>query len=226
MKILFFLLVTANVALFMWEYKQGAFSHTESQAIAGNSPDLESIVLAKEVDTSPSKEQSPAIENTQQASIPSPSNPNCYLAGPFSNEAMLQSWSKQAGLHDMKLVNKDDQQAIAYLVYYPAEDTMEKSKKNMQMLRNHGITDLWIFTQGEQQGEISLGLFTKEDKALVMKTELLGKGVQAKIKPKYKTKPLQYVEFIADGKLLETLSLLKSSYPKVEIEPIGQCSNP
>ncbi|MFZ2452089.1 MAG: hypothetical protein WAW36_16360 [Methylovulum miyakonense] len=44
MKILFFVIVLANVALFLWEYRSGAFIKPETQVMEG----LEPILLVGE----------------------------------------------------------------------------------------------------------------------------------------------------------------------------------
>lgn len=34
------------------------------------------------------------------------------------------------------------------------------------MLKNHGVNDLWLLRTGEEKGQISLGVFNKEEKGV------------------------------------------------------------
>ena len=60
MKILFFLVVIANVALFMWEYKTGAFVPVTETSEQNADSDQEQILLVSE------------LKNVPQAITPAP----------------------------------------------------------------------------------------------------------------------------------------------------------
>ena len=107
------------------------------------------------------------------------------------------------------------------MVYYPAAETEAESKANIKMLKDHGIKDLWLLT-GEDKGKISLGLFIKEDSALIMKNELIAKGINAEVKAKYKTKSQKYALIKGNDKLMEHLDDLKKSYPELAIKPMTE----
>ena len=120
---------------------------------------------------------------------------------------------------EIKPINRDDQIASNYMVYYPAAETESESKANIKMLKDHGIKDLWLLT-GEDKGKISLGLFIKEESALVMKNELLAKGINAEVKAKYKTKSQKYALIKGDDKLIERLDDLKKAYPELAVKQV------
>ena len=91
------------------------------------------------------------------------------------------------------------------------------SKSNLKMLQDKGIKEFWMFTQGEEQGQISLGVFNREEKALAFKNELIAKRVMAEIRPRYKTK-MQKFAIIREGiNVNENLELLKKTYPTVNV---------
>jgi hypothetical protein len=127
---------------------------------------------------------------------------DCYEVGPFANQQAYTTWAN--GLKDItneiKPINRDDQIPGNYMVYYPAAETALESEANIKMLKDHGIKDIWLLT-GEDKGKISLGLFIKEESALVMKNELLAKGINAEVKTKYKTKSHKYALIKGDDQL-------------------------
>ncbi len=261
MKMLFFLVVIANVALFMWEYKTGAFAPVTGITEQNADSDQEQILLVSELKNVPKvltpepvSEPSP-VENTvidevgKPALLPEPSpgitgnmdkpaseksaatdstitNANkmterCYETGPFASQKDFQVWVNRLKdiNSEIKPINRDDQIPSHYMVYYPAGEIGLESEANIKMLKDQGIKDLWLLT-GEDKGKISLGLFVKEESALVMKNELLVKGINAEVKAKYKTKSQKYALIKGDDKLMERLNALKKTYPELPVKPI------
>ncbi len=109
---------------------------------------------------------------------------NCYEIGPFMNEKEVSEWLQKNNSHvidSFEIFKKDRQQLSSYLVYYPAAETYAESRKNQQMLKEKGITDLWLFRKGDMRGAISLGLFKKKKRAEKLVDYLSGNGIQVKI---------------------------------------------
>ena len=315
MKILFFLVAIANVALLMWEYKTGAFvpvtetseqnadsvqeqillvseikniPHVITPAPVSKQPvtdiastnAIDKSALVPELSTvisenrdKPALEKSTALEmnfndlikippvitpepavvpndeTVNPASEPEPlpalsegidkpkleksaaANSNvsnadknagaCYEVGPFANQKAYQALVSRLKdiKSDIKPVNRDDQVASNYMVYYPAAENALESVANIMMLKDHGIKDLWLLTS-ENKGKISLGLFNKEESALVMKNDLLAKGINVEVKAKYKTKSQKYALIKGDDQLRKRLDNLKNTYPGLLIKPI------
>jgi hypothetical protein len=261
MKILFFLVVIVNVALFMWEYKTGAFVPVTETSEQNADSDQEQILLVSELTNVPQalsptavseppvaetgvtneadkpvlepeplpaiseKIDKPALEesiaNDSTISNAEKNPERCYEAGPFTNQKAYQAWVNRLKdiNSEIKPIKRDEHVAINYMVYYPEAATEPGSEDNIKMLKGHGIKDLWLLT-GEDKGKISLGLFIKEESALVMKNELLAKGINAEVKARYKTKSQQYVLIKGDDKLMENLGDLKNAYPELAITQI------
>ena len=279
MKILFFLVVTANVALFMWEYKTGAFVRNNEISEQYAALDQEQILLVSELKTISQIDtpetvleqtgeenaltQEDKIEDQSQSSsenasaaeadIPAmvakslpavsesivkpvldeslgnASNPSqvekiavlCFEVGPFTNKIGYQTLANRVKKveSEIKPISRDEQIASNYMVYYPAAETELASGNNIRMLKSHGIKDLWLLT-GADKGMISLGLFIKEENALKMKNELLAKGINAEVKPRYKTKSQQYALIKGDDRLMAQLDSLKETYPELVVKQI------
>jgi hypothetical protein len=145
----------------------------------------------------------------------------CYEVGPFANRQAYQALVSRLKdiKSEIKLINRNDQVASNYMVYYPAPETAIDSEANINMLKAHGIKDLWILT-GEDKGKISLGLFSREESALTMKNELLAKGINAEVKAKYKTKSQKYALIKGDNTVVGRLDVLIKTYPDLPVRQI------
>lgn len=319
MKFFLFLVALANVGLFMWEYKQGAFEASAGIAEQYDSPDQESILLVSELknvqqaqvsgpelDTAADPKKTPAAKVpsvslkdleasdknllAEQLSLPmdklaaefglsagnsaarpvdqkkaekalpesahagkekpgrpglesKPAQPiiaaaekaqnsetasgpvSCYEAGPFANGNAYQLWKRElnASKEAIKSLSRDGEVISDYLVYYPAAETRQQAEVNMKMIKDKGINDLWLLTKGKDNGLISLGVFKNESRALAMKSQLLVKGIQAEVKPRYTLKSQKYAQIKAGGKVQERLNVMKQTYPAVVVKQINQC---
>jgi hypothetical protein len=319
MKFFLFLVALANVGLFMWEYKQGAFAPSADIAEQYDSPDQERILLVSELknvqqaqasgpkpDTAAGLEKTPAIaapsislkgleasgnnllaeqlsppmdklateaglsaensaarpieQKNAETALPEsahsdkaksdqpgleskPAQPvmssaekaqagdaanepvSCYEAGPFVNGNAYQLWKRElnAPKGAIKSLSRDGEVISDYLVYYPAAETRQQAEANLKMIKDKGINDLWLLTKGKDNGLISLGVFKNESRALAMKSQLLAKGIQAEVKPRYIPKPQKYAQIKAGGKVQARLNLMKQTYPAVVVKQINQC---
>ncbi len=198
--------------------------HVKPAPVSEPSP-AENTATGQGVETAPTPSV-PTSNEKPDAAIASNAGKNaeiCYEVGPFINQQAYQALVSRLkeSKNDIKLINRDDQVASNYMVYYPAAETELESKANIKMLKDHGIKDLWLLT-GEDKGKISLGLFIKEDSALVMKNELLAKGINAEVKAKYKTKSQKYALIKGDDKLRVRLDDLNKSYPELAVKPMKE----
>jgi len=265
MKILFFLLALANVALFMWEYRQGAFfpakdthpgnvsGYQEQIAllselngnteVAGQTVKPATIALSdaagKEEMAAKSLEKESLTEKSTEAAAPvleapvpeiTPNDSGitasgqaenfkavCYEAGPFANNNVYQIWETRLNGF-IKGIDRDEPVITDYLVYYPASETLDESKANVQMLKDKGVNDLYMINRGDEQGQISLGVYKKEERALILKNDLFAKGIKVEIKARYKSNVQKFAFIKGESNVIEALELLKKTYPKVSVK--------
>lgn len=119
----------------------------------------------------------------------------CYEVGPFSDQKQLQKWLASEGIKDKpESFYKEEPFVSSYLVYYPASETMAESKRNVTMLQNKGIEELWLFKKGEMMGAISLGLFKEKPHAEKLFQKLLNKGINVKITERFKSEQRLYTK--------------------------------
>lgn len=270
MKIGFYLIVLANVAMLLWEYHNGAFiaAVPRQEQLADNS--LEPILLWSEVKTpAPSAAAAPPVAAavaavspltvvadpsllqplttlshayTALANLTLPPEPVqakavvlaapmqevfealpplasvCYEVGPFASQSAYRAfvYRLKASHSAAKPVQRDQQVAYKYMVFYPATDA--ESKANVAMLKSKGIKDLWPLS-GAEQGAISLGLFGKEANALVMQSELQGKGINSQIKVLYKPQIQFYAWLKGTARLTDQLKTL----PGLTVTQLTDC---
>jgi hypothetical protein len=252
MKALFFLIVIANLSLFMWEYRQGAFEPALQIPYAN----AESMLLVSEVETLPQDNKSdkelpinssdsliePVIADnsptTQEPAAIEPSMPaseassqittlvvDCYEAGPFPDTKAYEKWR---GLladtkESIKSFDRDEQIISSYMTFYPAQKNLEQTNNALKMLKDQGIKDYLLQRAGKDQGEISLGVFNTEDRALILKNQLKAKGIAAEIRPRYKSKMRTYVQVTGSGVVLESLQKLQNENPEFTVTPLTTC---
>ncbi|MFA6053510.1 MAG: hypothetical protein WC762_13050 [Methylobacter sp.] len=245
MKIVFFLVALANVALFMWEYNKGAFKPVIETVQVDQEPIL--LVSEKPVErkqtvaedklpplgqndltTADSQKPAPAIQDEDiEKNIKSGKETPiiCYEAGPFADDDDYAAWRSQSNLAESAIhsVSRDEQEISSYLVYYPAAKTLAESEANLKMLKDQGINDILLFKAGEDQGQISIGVFKNENRALLQKSRMLAKGIKVEVKARYKTRTQKYVRFKNDDKVLKSLSDFQKAHPEFTVKQTDNC---
>jgi len=209
MKIFFFLVLLTNIVFFLWEYN----SKEEKVLITNKNNTTEKIFLLSElskngaakvqVEVDTDKQQGIKLAE-KQSSIELENKSFCYQVGPFLSETLLDDWlaSNDIDISMLTKVNEMKKKVTGFLVYYPQADTYEQSKKNIQMLENKGFTDFWLFRTGELKGNISLGLFVKKSRAILLQERLLKAGVNVQIMPRYRTESMWYVNILSNNKVI------------------------
>lgn len=147
----------------------------------------------------------------------------CYEAGPFPNEQSISVWQKKVtgeqGL--MKMVFREGKVISDYLVLYPSVGGADETKADMQMLRDRGLNDAWPLPSGDERGQISLGVFSREENALQMQTSLLDKGVKSVVKPRYKSKRQKYALIAGAESIAGSLQTLETLYPGINLRRVA-----
>mgnify|MGYP005865942423 CR=1 FL=1 len=140
----------------------------------------------------------------------------CYEAGPFDTMQKFYSWRKQTGINSasIKSVSREEQKISDYMVYLPAGETYKQSLANVELLKQKGITDYWLFPKGEAKGDISLGVFSSEIRAETLKKQLATKNLDALIKPRYKKAQRIYAQIHIKQEYEDNLILSRDRWQK------------
>jgi hypothetical protein len=144
---------------------------------------------------------------------------SCLEIGPFTYEREMNAWKRLLN-GNIKVIARDEPVVKDYLVYYPAAENLLQSQDNLKMLKEKGIRDLWLFTEGQDQGQISFGVFDKEARALKMQNELLVKDINAAIKARLKNKMQKYALVKTDNRINEAIQGFAKAYPKIRVKQL------
>ncbi|EIC28725.1 MULTISPECIES: hypothetical protein [Methylomicrobium] len=232
MKIAFFLVLLANLALLMHQYHREAFKEGAETPAPDPAMLREPIVLAREQENGLSAAQDvlagPVGETpaAPEAVLPPQSSPSdslaCYEAGPFANERVLNVWHQalKEAQGELRPIPPHAQEITDYLVLYPTEGGPEAVKAAMQALRNQGVGDAYPLLAGELKGYISLGVFRRENRAARMRNDLQARGVEAVVKPRFKESAQKYALIKGPLAMAGALDALEKRYPGVQLKAL------
>ncbi|NOQ35739.1 MAG: hypothetical protein GQ569_07565, partial [Methylococcaceae bacterium] len=250
MKIVFYLALLTNIVYFSWQYQQGALDKilsnsvelvqntekqilllTEAEQAAANSIENK---LEMTVHSKPSSENATTkvpttatIENNAAliATINKTVEKQCYQVGVFSNDTSIDKWAEKIGIDSALLQKHQKNKTVitGYLVFYPKETTFNESKKNLKMLKELGVKGAWLFQKGEFKGDISLGIFKTEAKAMQLQKEFFAKSIFAEVKPRYKVPPQIYVKLQTDKTAQQLKVVLKGLVKKASVQALAKC---
>lgn len=148
----------------------------------------------------------------------------CYQVQGFADKTAVTRWAQQQTIDPKALQLKETAPVVAdYLVNYPAAATFAESKKNIAVLKNHGINTFFMINQGEFKGAISLGVFKSEARAIKAQQVLIQKGINAKVTPRYKTAPVISAQIKTEKTKPELLLTLAGHAPKASVELLSKC---
>ena len=199
------------------ESSETAIAQTESYTTA----------TSVEEKTDPLQDSSTSSEKITQAE--SETVFECYEIGPFVDVESRQKWLNNVAVktETVYLFSEDNPEISGYLVYYPAPETFTESKAIFEMLQEQGITDIWLFRKGERRGDISLGVYTKESRALRLKEAYANRDIMLKIQPRYQTKSQHFVKLFWDKQKLNVLNnsfdSVTKTIPKLGIKKAVSC---
>jgi len=225
MKQLFVLSLLMNIILFLWEFHQGALNPTISSTEQHSNRQILLLSELPTITEQPNNKKNiqttlikPVIEKTPLDSPPqlkvtvesTPSTKKdipqiqdnspllCYQVGQFDSQDKAKYWVKQNKIpgETVHYIEKPTRVISSYLVYYPAGKDYQQSQNNIHLLKSKGISDLWLFRKGTLRGIISLGLFVKQSRALVLQKKLLKQGLTVQVMPRYKEIPSFYVDIM------------------------------
>ncbi|MEH6503025.1 MAG: hypothetical protein V7682_03890 [Cycloclasticus sp.] len=209
MKRLFLLLLFINVAYFFWgtTVKQN-MAHSQQQAPLYDANKVETLRLismeqvALEISKIESKQD--VVDKIEQPAQP-PSN-SCYVLGDFATQAEAEQFKSSLDVEVNQAAVIPIRTVDEFWVIYPAAATWEESLRNEAMIKNKGVSDLWLLPKGESKGIISLGLFVDIDRATNRLKELTEKQINAKIVVRSKSRFALKIEASDEVDVVESLS--------------------
>lgn len=212
MKRLFLLLLFINVVYFFWgtTVKQNK-AHLQQQTPLYDAKVVETLVLISDqqaaLETTKSKAKQEVVNKVVQQ-VPTPGY-SCYVLGDFATQAEADEFNSSLEFEVNQSVVIPIRTVDEFWVMSPAAASWEESVQNEAMIKNKGVSDLWLLPKGENKGVVSLGLFADIERATSRLTELSEKHINAKIVVRTKSRFALKIEVSDEAGLAE--SLLKKS---------------
>jgi hypothetical protein len=178
MKQLFLLLVFLNIVYFFWGVTTGEKQMaTVKPAPLYSEGEIEKLTLVLEGNIQQSVKPQVVIEDLPKIV----KKTTCYMVEGFSSEGSAAQLMSNLSGRVVSAAIVSLRGAEEFWVIYPSSSDWNQSLANVEMLKEKGVTDLWLVPSGNQKGAISLGLFTTVGRAESSLKELASKKVAAEI---------------------------------------------
>jgi cell division septation protein DedD len=137
---------------------------------------------------------------------------SCYQAGPFTKQATVEKMVRWLNQKKNVTANQEVQKSKKIdltWVYLPPFESRAEARRIKQRLRNQGIKDYLIISQGQLNNGISLGRFRESSNVEARIKDLKAKGYQNVKTQKYYKNETEYwlnVKMPEDQKMLKAFS--------------------
>ncbi|MCU7959840.1 MAG: hypothetical protein KZQ58_07535 [gamma proteobacterium symbiont of Bathyaustriella thionipta] len=187
MKYLVALLVLTNIIFFTWSSRTQDVSNDKIYKPLAGVPQLQTVaetqlkpplqspsstaesavVESLSEDAAKTIQQSEAFAQEEKPDDTALTLSGCEMIGPFKRRRgateAANRLAKTGLAGQLRRISYDE--VVGYWVLLPPASNRVKAKQDMQILRDAGFNDLWLFRQGDLLNAISLGLFTHIDRA-------------------------------------------------------------
>ena len=220
MRIVFFLLLLANLAFFAWAYFGAGRASEEPQLMEQQVNPQEIRLLSGEQIAKLAAERA---KQTDRAKVPSKSPPvACLELGAFSptDVTRVQQALEPLAL-GARLSQRRADEVASYWVYIPPLRNRQAANQKSAELKKLGVDDFFIVLEDAKfRYAVSLGVFKTEEAARSRLAELRAKGVRtAKVGPKETSVQKVYVAIrdVPDA-LVAKLNDLRREFPGTELK--------
>jgi cell division protein FtsN len=217
MPLIFGLLVILNAVFLAWQFfeKQNT---SQSAAVAIELPG-ERLKLLSETPVSQRGEVAPESSSTSTKSSGDASS-FCYRIGPISSNDMLEQLRNaltKSGFEVKAEVLSDDQ--ASFLVYIPSLASRDRADVMAGELSSKGF-DASVINDPQFANSVSLGVFTSQAKADVLKSKMRELGYQAEIRQSTSVRQEQWLRVDSAGSSGRTqIDRIISGTPYLRREP-------
>ena len=212
MRILFFLLLLANVTLFLWIQLDSASAGEGARLTQQVQPDKIKLLTPQQV---------ASLGPAKVAALADV----CVEWGPLSEADRARAESGLAPLELGRLLSQKKLEAISsYWVFLPPAASKPAADKRVAELKAQGIKDVLAVDSGPQRLAISLGVFRTEEAAQARLAALQQQGVKgAKVGQRAPTAPLvALVVRDPPAPVIVRLKELQADFPGSELK-LGSC---
>lgn len=182
---LFITLLLSNIGFFVWSQKVAA---PTSKTFTATDPGVTALKLLEEIPQPIETEPTDNVLLAQQI---------CYSAGPFDNEATIQSAQEQLTPLVLKtsIRSLTTTQEAGYWVYLPAMPTRAEALAKGRELAAAKVRDYYVVTAGDHENTVSLGLYREQYNADNRIAQLSRKGFNVQKKVRIEEWPEFWLDF-------------------------------
>ncbi len=173
-RLFFFLLLIANLALFIWLRQQPVPSATASPP--RHDRHIPSLRLLSELERENPVSTGLGLQADAHGIVPV-----CFRIGPFSTQAVVSQLQEtlQDFMIKARLRRETASQEAGYWVFLPAAASRAQALKTARRLSDAGIKDYYVVTAGARENTVSLGLYRDKENAMSRLERLRQRGFDA-----------------------------------------------
>lgn len=196
MRYIFILLLLLNLGFYIWVER---FTVVPKENFIAVDPGVNKLALLSENNTSSSSASGNSLPSQALTANNSQSilNFRCFAAGPYDNEATIQSAVEHIKANVLKssVRRLTTTQEAGYWVYLPALPSRKEALKKGRELAAAFVKDYYVVTSGNNENSISLGLYREPFNADNRVAELNSKGFQVEKEIRLEQWPEFWLDF-------------------------------
>lgn len=195
MKWVIYIVLLANLAMFVWHYQGTSSSVGKQDDQDSNVPKL--VLLSEFLqDERLNADVSTANNEKKKFAVV----PHCYRIGPMDSKRSADQAVADLRRHGIfaKTASRKDSNKAGYWVFIPQHNTRQSAKRSISKLKGNGEKDYFLVASGEFKNAISLGLYSKRHLAKVRLEKITEMGFSPALKNVNLPKSLYWVEWERD----------------------------
>ena len=223
MRIVFFLLLLANLGYFAWNnFGPGAAPDDQQLTEQELNPQAIRLLSSQQVAALAAERPKQAPERPKPPPAPRPATTACLEFGAFNLADVPRAEQALEPLAlGTRLGQRRTDEVASYWVFIPPQPTRQGANRKYAELKKLGVEDFFIVQEDPKfRFAISLGVFKTEEAAKARLGELRARGVRtARVGPK--ETPVQRVYFVireVPDSLVAKLAAVRQGFPGTELK--------
>ncbi len=238
MRLVFWLILLANVAFFYWHVSRPPAAEPPLIVEEPLAPGVKPLVLLRErgLSSTPGPTARPKARPATVAKAPTaaPSKPPvvappapvepapsapakppavvfaCFTLGPFgdADSARAVNETLQPMGVQTELREQTRRSVTGYWVYLPPSPSYTAAKRKVAALRKQGIDDMYIMGKGKLKNAISLGIFKRKSTATDRFNEVRRLASEVVMTPRYRERKEYWLDLRVDSSKTDTVAAI------------------
>jgi hypothetical protein len=149
----------------------------------------------------------------------------CYFVSGFANKTAIESWlNNQPATTELgRKIKKNKIVGFDYQVYYPAAANLAQSQRNLTIVKNAGVQEVFLIRNKQFAGDMSFGIFSEQARAIAVQQSLSARGIRTLIRKRPKINAVIYVRIKTEKNKQQLIASLKAHTHKLAVESARRC---